>query len=232
MSKKPGRGHNTRKPKAPRSKVRQYDDEESGSPRLKGTNKKVLKKPAKAVRGRGSSKKIKRFKRAGKESELLLDTHRVRSDLQLTEMAVRKGWNVQSKGKIRRRLMGILEKEEAEVVTKQGIVMLHSKADELAINSAKILVQMDNQDLIRTLKAKPDTTLPSTTVNVNVIQSLESNEGRNRVARFAQRFGVGSIISDGRSVEVTDIVRATGRVSAGQRDTEESDEVVPPKTTP
>jgi hypothetical protein len=156
----------------------------------------------------------------GDSGGLLTDPHHVRSDLSLIEQSVKKGWNVRRKTMIRRRLEEIVEKKLADVVTKEGIVQLESKADELAIKATSILVQMDTQDQTRLKNSSPQPTESSTTVNVNVNNlNVSDPDERRRVelARLALKFGARELVIDGQSISCSDIV---GTASEVQEDPE------------
>lgn len=151
-----------------------------------------------SVRGRGDSGKI------------LLDPHRMRSDIKLVEQSIKKGWNVQRKTMIRRRMEDIVRKTEAEVVTKDGVIISTSAADKIAIEATKVLVSMDSQDQTRVKNDKGELNpTPSTTVNINVTNSVD--ERRLGIARLAQRFGARELVVDGEAIPISEI---TGEIDS------------------
>lgn len=167
------------------------------------------------IRGRGDS------------GGLLTDPHRARSDAKLVNMAVRRGWNVRRKRMIRNRLENIVAKETATVFTKKGPMDCATKADELAIQAAKVLTAMDGQDIkrVEVFEKEAPATPPgsSTTVNINV----NSNDGgidprRTALARLAAKLGARELTIDGRATPVDDLLESTGRVSESESDIEES----------
>lgn len=166
--------------------------------------------PPKAVRGRGDS------------GMMLLDPHKMRSDLQLLERALRQGYNVRRKSMLRRRLERIVVKETAEVVTKLGVIETESKADELAIAAARILTIMDKADqdrfeMFREKASEPQPTNTNVQVNVNVSDNHDSEANRKRIelAKLALKYGNGTLVIDGEQVTAADVL-GTDSVIPGQ----------------
>ena len=101
-----------------------------------------------------------------------------------------------------------MEKKLGEVVTKEGVVKTESKADELAIKAASILVMMDKDDVNRYKELKEPTPVLPPTVNVTVTNNNVINTDTRRVelARLALKFGARELVIDGESVPCADIV--------------------------
>lgn len=167
-----------------------------------GNQKKIKSTGSQPVRGRGDSGKI------------LLDPHRVRSDIKLVEQSIRQGWNVRRKTMVRRRLEEIVAKTEAEVVTKEGVISLESAGDKISIEAAKVLVSMDSQDQSRVKNSK-NVDGQSTTVNINVNNINTSDPKRIELARLAHKFGARELIIEGESVPISEI---TGEADPVERD--------------
>jgi hypothetical protein len=171
-----------------------------------------------AVRGRGDG------------GRLLLDPHRMRSDLQLVFAAVTKGYNVRRKTMLRRRLEAIANKEQADVVVKGkegcSIVYSESKADELAIAATKILVAMDQADMKRleVFKDPPKQDPPGVEVNINV--NSETDGRRSSLIELAQRLGAREILIDGRAIDPRTGLESIGSVSE-ESGTDQSTESTP-----
>ena len=168
---------------------------------------------------------------SGDSGKLLTDNHRVRGDTRLVNMAVRKGWNVKRKNMLRRRLENIAQKTTAEVVTKQGVVNLESKADELAINAIKVLVSMNQSDIdLEKLNKDIPPTPPSVVIqnNVNTIDSAVEQR-RIELARLARKFGARSVLIDGRQIPIADILGSTDEVPSVEGSVEPEH---PPATDP
>ncbi len=170
----------------------------------------------------------------GDAGRLLLDPHRLRSDLAMLQRAVTKGFNVQRKTMLRRRLEGIAAKTEADVVVKgkEGCSVIHSesKADELAIMATKVLVAMDAADMkrVEVLKDNPPPEPPTVNVNVNVTSNSESeeqrqaNERRTKLLELADRIGARELVIDGRAVQVGTSVESVDAVASESGQTQKS----------
>lgn len=191
----------------------------------KRKDRKLIAKLGKQLTKRGRGKREeddtpetpKRVRKPQKESGLLIEPHRSRSDIKLVEQSLRGGWNVKRKGRIRRRLEGILVKTVADVVTKNGVVPSESAADKLAIESAKVLAAMDNADMNRVVEFRkldsapppPEQNPAPTNVNVTVTNVVNNPDNRRiELARLAIKHGDGTLVVDGRTVQATDILGA------------------------
>lgn len=99
---------------------------------------------------------------AGSQRSVLLladmDPAQTKSDLRLIRKAQREGWKISPKVKriIARRLVGIVQKTEVEVVTKDGMAHVDGPADTNAIAAARVLVAMNGQDQVDDHKGTPD----------------------------------------------------------------------------
>lgn len=177
---------------------------------------KTKKLPAKPVaRGRGDS------------GMLLTDPNRMRSDINMVERSVNKGWNVRRKTMLRRRLEDIVAKTTADVVTKFGTVESESAADELAIKAATVLVKMDASDVdrVKTLreladpKNAPPQPLAINVTNNNISTTVNNvDERRLGLARLAERFGARELIVDGRPVPIAQLTGTASPVSSEDDD--------------
>lgn len=214
MSKK--RSGHRKKPKARDRKLTAQLSKQSKRPRALAKGRETnladddsLQKPTQELtthpepRGRGDS------------GMLLTDPNRMRSDLNMVERAVNKGWNVRRKTMLRRRLEDIVAKTTADVVTKNGTVDSESAADELAIKAATVLVKMDAADVdrVKTLremadpKNAPPQPLAINVTNNNITSTTVNNvdERRLGLARLAERFGARELIVDGRPVPIAQL---------------------------
>ena len=218
MSKKRRRGENRKKPIRKTPLLAPKPDHKKARRKIKREAKVIEQLSQEAtpteptdhvqLRGRGDSGLI------------LTDPHRLRSDIKLVEAAVRKGWNVRRKTMVRRRMEEIVAKTEAEVVTKEGLVKLESAADKLAIDAAKVLTAMDNQDINRITKLKESAGQPVSPINpVQVNVNVSSNGPGNvnttatvfdsrtiELARLAASLGAREFHVDGKPVPIADIV--------------------------
>lgn len=190
------------------------------------TSKQVLKlvtEDSEVSTGRGSSensnpKPVLKVRGRGDSGMILTDPHRLRSDLKLTEIAVRKGWNVRRKQMLRRRLEEIAMKTEASVVTRDGVIELESAADKLAIDAVKVLVAMDNADVARIIK-KPE--VPAVQVNVNnSTTNVNLDRRTTELARLAYALGAKELVVEGRSIPIAE---ALGTDPSVQSETSEAD---------
>lgn len=147
----------------------------------------------------------------GDSGKMLLDPHRQRSDTQLLNQAITKGWNVRRKTMIRRRVENILLKKTGEVNTKDGLVDSETKADELALVAANILIKMDSKDLDRQAQFADPKTAPKTEVNVNVSveQHTAVDSKRLQLIELANRFGARELVVDGSIIQQGGHIKST-----------------------
>jgi hypothetical protein len=63
----------------------------------------------------------------------------------MVSRAVRENWDVpgEKRGEIVDRLLKVVEKQEVEVMTKEGVVAIDGPADVNAVRAARVLVAMD-----------------------------------------------------------------------------------------
>lgn len=131
-----------------------------------------------------------------KSNTILTNPDEVKEDILLVESAVRKGWNVENKGLIRKRIEEIVMKKTGEVVTKEGVIDSETKADELAIAGARVLALMDKDDVNRVESFKPKL---ATNTNINIInnnvQALDDKQ--LALVELAERLGVRELVIDG-----------------------------------
>lgn len=164
---------------------------------------------------------VARSRGRGDSGKLLTDPHRIRSDEQLVNKAVRGRWNVRRKNMIRRRLEGIVDKKTADVLCKGGeIVTMEAPADKLAIEASRVLVAMNAQDQVDDLKGGETPPAP-TPVEVNVHVAVDNR--RIELARLAHKLGARSLLIDGRQVLVADILGPAGLVPEGGEDLGENE---------
>ncbi len=85
---------------------------------------------------------------AGQEEDttLLTDPHRMSHDLRLLARAVKERWPVRKRDVVVKRLLGIVEKTQVEVMTKTGPASLDGPADANAVAAARVLVAMEAQN--------------------------------------------------------------------------------------
>lgn len=145
----------------------------------------------------------------GDSGMILLNENKLREDLLLLAHAVKGGWLIRRKPMIIRRLLGIIEKTQTEVVCREGTVFIDSKADENAIKAATVLAHMEghNLKLLDSLNLlSPLDKTPQTMVNVNVnttadstvtVQSIDSRA--IELARLAKQFGITELVSEDKS---------------------------------
>lgn len=169
-----------------------------------------------------AEREIARAKGGGNQARLLTshDPKVIAQELAMTEMAVARGWNVKQKDMIRNRLLKIMRKEEAEVFTKQGMVMSESAADELALKAAKVLEAMDSADVKR-LEAFKSLNEPvqegnKTQVNVNVngnaTITTDADNRRVELAKLFDKYGARPEVEEVETVDSKDVVEAVADV--------------------
>ena len=131
-----------------------------------------------------------------KSNTILTNPDEVKEDILLVESAVRKGWNVENKGLIRKRIEEIVMKKTGEVVTKEGVIDSETKADELAIAGARVLALMDKDDVNRVESFKPKLA-SNTNINIinNNVQALDDKQ--LALVELAERLGVRELVIDG-----------------------------------
>lgn len=171
--------------------------ETSQAPTRKERRKTLLSERA-AERVKESERAIARAKKGGNQAQLLTQLHDpalIIRELQTVEMAVAKGWNIRQKDMIRSRLLRIMRKETAEVMTKHGLVESESAADEMALKASSILERMDSADVDR-LKVfkgfadgKPEPQPPPTVNIINNNVNTNSDDRNALLAQLLERFG-------------------------------------------
>ncbi len=131
-----------------------------------------------------------------KSNTILTNPDEVKEDILLVESAVRKGWNVENKGLIRKRIEEIVMKKTGEVVTKEGVIDSETKADELAIAGARVLALMDKDDVNRVESFKPKLA-SNTNINIinNNVQALDDKQ--LALIELSERLGVRELVIDG-----------------------------------
>lgn len=82
------------------------------------------------------------------KSEGVAAIKRTAEDIKLVQRAVRNGWNVPAENRqpVIKRLVGIVEKTECTIMTKEGPVALDGPADANAVAAARALIAMDQVD--------------------------------------------------------------------------------------
>lgn len=130
-----------------------------------------------------------------KSNTILTNPDEVKEDILLVESAVRKGWNVENKGLIRKRIEEIVMKKTGEVVTKEGVIDSETKADELAIAGARVLALMDKDDVNRVESFKPKLA-SNTNINIinNNVQALDDKQ--LALVELADKLGVRELVID------------------------------------
>lgn len=154
------------------------------------------KRSVKRARASRKAKPLEPVKGSERESQILTDPHRTRSDARMLKMAVNRRWprpkNVEA---IVERLEGIVGKEFSEIVTKDGVISIDTPADSNAIRAAAVLVAMEAQN------QKDDVVEREAANGVNHARftiTVEVEQQRDRLAAIAQRLGLGSV---GQSVQ-------------------------------
>jgi hypothetical protein len=180
------RGHKS-KPKLPRSKRINGRKEPSAIP-----SKELVEVEVRQGRG-------------GDSGKLLTDPTHVKADARMIQQAVRGRWGIRRRNMIQKRLLGIVEKTEVEVMTKEGPAKMEGPADANAISAARVLVAMNGQDQaddhLEITKGKPG-------VNVNVLSTSDpSQPGSSRILQLAKSLGATELIIDGSAVPVTEGTR-------------------------
>lgn len=151
---------------------------------------------------------ISQAKGGGNQAGLLTsdDPRELMRNLLDTQRAIAQGWNIKQKEMIRNRLYKIMEKQEAEVMTKEGLVDSETKADELALLAAKVLTMMDANDVKRIevidgIVNKPSAPQPhGTNPNGSSPGITATEEGRSALTELALRFGARELVIDDRAV--------------------------------
>lgn len=131
-----------------------------------------------------------------KSNTILTNPDDYKEDIQLVDIAVRKGWNVENKGQIRKRIEEIVMKKTGEVVTKEGVIDSETKADELAIAGARVLALMDKDDVNRVEAFKPKPVPGNTNINIinNNVQTLDDKQ--LALIELANSLGVKELVID------------------------------------
>lgn len=134
-----------------------------------------------------------------KSNTILTNPNEVKEDILLVESAVRKGWNVENKGLIRKRIEEIVMKKTGEVVTKEGVIDSETKADELAIAGARVLAMMDKDDVNRVESLKPK---QATNTNINIINNNVQTLDDKQLAlvELANSLGVKELVVDDNTI--------------------------------
>jgi hypothetical protein len=153
----------------------------------------------------------------GDSGRLLLDPKRVSQDIALVRQALAKGYNVTRKGMLRRRLEAIAAKETGDLMTKEGLVDSETKADELAIAAAKVLVMMDQADLKRLAHFEEKPQVPQVGIHVHgdntVISSQPVDRRTAELVELANALGAKELVVDGRAVPVTELLGSAPELS-------------------
>lgn len=205
MSKKRRNGHR-HKPKVPLSKRingRQGSEDYNDSSMIEPTSS-AYSNTEKGTKERGPRRSERA--RGGDTGKLLTDPKKVGEDLRLIERAVRSRWGIRRKGMLQRRLIEVVEKRQVDAIflTRDGIQREPDEAlaDKNAIAAAKVLVQMNGQDLeddhFAEKNKKPS--VPGTMVNV----FNNTDPGQSRILQLAQSLGATRLIIDGSEVRVAD----------------------------
>lgn len=126
----------------------------------------------------------------------------VSKDLSLIERALKNRWGIRKKELIQDRLLKVLNKEEVTVATKDGPVTVEEPADRNAVAAARVLVQMNGQDIeceqFEIKSGKPTT--PGTVVNVINASESASKPGASRILQLAHSLGARELIIDGEAI--------------------------------
>lgn len=134
----------------------------------------------------------------------------VSKDLSLIERALKGRWGIpdSKKALIQERLLKVVNKEEVSVATKDGPVTVEEPADRNAVAAARVLVQMNGQDIecdqFESKSGKP--TVPGTQVNVfaNTNGEASSKPRLSPAIQLAVNLGARELIIDGSAVSVAD----------------------------
>lgn len=133
------------------------------------------------------------------QGKVLTNLNQMNRDLRLVNRAV-KNWNVKpSQMKlVRERMVGIVLKTTGEMMTKEGLVDSETKADELSVKAATVLVNMNNSDIKNNENQLPTTT----TVNIqnNNVNTLDPQS--TSLLELAQQWGAKSLVINGNEVSV------------------------------
>lgn len=153
----------------------------------------------------------------GDSSKMLTDSKDVKSDIKLVEEAVSKGWNVRRKDMIRRRLEDIVIKTTGKVHLKEATIDCETEGDKISIQAAKVLTQMDKNDVERVKNSKPpEDTRPVVNVNVGI------DARTTKYLELARSLGVKELTIDGRRVETDPDIRTVDSVPEGRGTTKDS----------
>lgn len=135
---------------------------------------------------------------------VLSDPHREQSDIRLVNRAVRNRWKVDeaNREKIVTRLMEIVEKREASVMTKGGPCALDGPADTNANAAARVLVAMEQQNQADEHLADKNDRLDAGKATERVVESIEVvtpmvRRIQSRVAGAAEITSDGFAVSEG-----------------------------------
>lgn len=127
----------------------------------------------------------------------------VSKDIALIQRAITQRWGVQKKELIQNRLLKVLQKEEVTIASKEGPLTVEEPADRNAVAAARVLVQMNGQDIeceqFDVKQGKPP--VPGTQVNVF---ANSSQPGLSPILQLARNLGAREVIIDGSAVSITD----------------------------